>query len=350
MRRVWSGSAKLVGWDVDPKAIEASHRALSDAARLEVRDSLLLDPNEDFSLRPTAVIANPPWGAKVGLTPEELRGSGLQLAVGQFDVFELFIERLISAYPNGCTMAFIVPDSVVLPEHERLRRLLLERTRLLLLARLGEGFFPGIFRGTMILILETGDPNQGDLVECLRLIPEARRAVIDGSRSLLDVQRELSHYVRQERFTGNARTEFNLDLREGEQTVEKIAKAPLLDWSRCFNLGRGVEIGKRGMTLRCASCGFYRVLPKADSRQVACANCKRLLDLTSITPEQIIQPITETPRWPWRRMVVGEDVSRYRVQASREILSELPGVKYGVRRRTVLRLRGQPPWPPTNTS
>ena len=42
----------------------------------------------------------------------QIQTSGYELAKGQFDLYEIFVERLVKAFPN-VPMAFILPDSLV---------------------------------------------------------------------------------------------------------------------------------------------------------------------------------------------------------------------------------------------
>ena len=90
------------------------------------------------------VVGNPPWGADLSAIRGYLQEGAFQLANGQYDSYELFVElahrRLL--HDRG-VLGFIIPDSVTLPEHEPLRRMLLAETTLTRLVRAGEGLFPG---------------------------------------------------------------------------------------------------------------------------------------------------------------------------------------------------------------
>ena len=120
-------------------------------------------PNSGAS--PSALIANPPWGADIARNARELAAAGYELATGQYDSYKLFVERLVHTWLEpGTPAAFILPDSIFLPEHEPLRALLIERSTLRLVARLGEGFFPGIYRGASVIVLSVGPPPKNSMV------------------------------------------------------------------------------------------------------------------------------------------------------------------------------------------
>lgn len=128
-------SIAVAGIDIDPGAIRQAKRTLPTGTLLKVADALqpggrgsdvgsgwtgLIDAK-----RIAGVISNPPWGAGLEQNAPELRGAGYQLAQGQFDSYELFIELCLKVMPDHAILAFIIPDSLFLPEHRALRTLLL---------------------------------------------------------------------------------------------------------------------------------------------------------------------------------------------------------------------------------
>ena len=269
---------------------------------------------------------NPPWGRPDRVSRQRIQAVGYALAKGQFDLYEVFIERMVRSFPNT-PMAFILPDSIFLPEHTRLRRFLLEEATVLFLARLGEGLFPGVFRGTVVLVLRSSVSEGGD-VECLRLGRNERTAFLAGDVSLETIRKSHSHVVPRARFTLNPNAEFTLDIRSDETAVDRMLARDEFEWDRWLLMGRGVEVGKNGMTLRCSSCGEYRVVPKnGPGPDTKCRSCaEAFYDLSPILP--IVRPIGESLDPPWSPMIVGEDVDRYRCEPTREVLMHLPGIRY----------------------
>lgn len=325
VRTVATRPISLKGIDIDSSAIDEARARLGTDVDLELRDALLSPINALRNGSASGVIANPPWGADLGHSKESLRQRGYQLARGQCDSFELFVERCVHDAKPGTPMAFIIPDSVFLPEHEPLRRLLLEKCSLRLIARLGEGFFPGVYRGTVVIVLSVGSPEFDHQVACMRLPAEVRKRVLQGSVRLDVAKRMLAHWVPQRRFVANPRAELNIDARAHEsKTLQRFDVRPL-DWTRWVQIGRGVELGKSGLVIPCSECGECRPIPRTNE-QVSCKRCKALLDVTR--RESIMRDISEENAEGWWPLIVGEDVDRYACAPSRQIRRDVPGIQY----------------------
>jgi len=151
----------LHGVDLMPEAIEIAHLSLwlasaSPLERLQRLDGLVegntlappthttglmseLYPQEMAAGGFDVVLGNPPWGADLDY---ELDHS-LELVEGQVDSYELFIERAIKdALAPGGMFGFIIPDRILRPEGERMRRWLIDNYRLLEVIKLGEESSP----------------------------------------------------------------------------------------------------------------------------------------------------------------------------------------------------------------
>lgn len=325
VRRRTQGRAQLFGIDVNPDAVDAANRRLGGAATIVTGDALTVDlPSLGIPL-PDAVIANPPWGATVDVDAVELRARGYSLARGQFDSYELFLERALVWLREDAPAGFIIPDSIFLSEHEPARRLLAEHTRLDLVARLGEGMFPGVFRGTAVLLFRPGAPSEAQVVKCLRLRSAERSRVLKGEVSFSAAASQATHSVTQDRLTGNPRTEFRLDVLAADASpLRKIEREPL-DWSRWLLVGRGVELGKNGVIVRCPRCGQARPSPKGAFR---CVSCGATLDRSDCPTETIIADVETATGPDWWPLIVGEDVDRYSAAPSRCIRLGVSGINY----------------------
>lgn len=325
MVRISDRPVELCGRDVDPVAIEAASDRIEGPADFAVADSLRTCTLANLGWEPDAVIINPPWGSPGKDSRRQLQATGYELAKGQFDLYEIFVERLVKAFPD-VPMAFILPDSLFLPEHTKLRRFLLENTKVLFLARLGEGLFPGIYRGTVVLVLRSGPSKDGD-VECFRLQPEERRAFLTGGSSLETIRESRSHMVPRQRFASNPNVEFTLDVRANEPAVDKMLAKRGTDWDEWLWIGRGIEIGKHGKTLRCNECGKYRAVPRKGLEPTTkCSDCDTIFPVESEI-HQIIRHRQARLEPDWNPIIVGEDVDRYCCKPSREVLVDLPGIR-----------------------
>lgn len=325
VRRRTRGRARLYGVDLDPEAVAAARQRLSGAATIVNADALTADLRSLGIPQPDAVIANPPWGASIDVHASELRTRGYSLARGQFDSYELFIESALTWLPDDAPAAFIIPDSIFQPEHEPTRRLLAECSRLDLVARLGEGMFPGVFRGTAVLVFRPGAPSAEHSVSCVRLRAAERRRVLSGEMSFSAAAAAAMHSVSQARLTSNPRAEFRLDVTNADAgRLGKIEREPL-DWSRWLLVGRGVELGKGGAIVRCPHCGHGRPAPK---RTFRCASCAAVVDRADCVNETIITKAGTAPGDEWRPLIVGEDVDRYCAAPSRFIRLGVSGINY----------------------
>lgn len=326
VERVSGQAVELCGRDVDVAAIDAASRRIKSPANFAVADSLEKESLDWLEWEPDGVIINPPWGNPGKYTRDQLQAAGYQLAKGQFDLYEVFVERLVKAFPN-VPMAFILPDSLFLPEHARLRRFLLENTEILFLARLGEGLFPGVYRGTVVMVLRSRAAKGGE-VECFRLRPQQRKSFLTEGASLESMRQAQSYVIQRDRFLSNPNFEFTLDVRPDESAIDQMLAKRGGDWSEWLLMGRGVEIGKSGKTLLCDRCGMYQAAPRKDF--VSPTNC-RSCGATFPTGSRIFQMIrhqklSDEPLW--NPIIVGEDVDRYRCKPSREVLIGLPGIRY----------------------
>ena len=170
LRAVFSHApqTRLLGIDLDPSAVNAASNNLKNLALFKNCNALMARNNRNMqnwsslfeSREIHGVIANPPWGADLNASRGEFAKAGYNFAKGQFDIWNLFIEATLHNLASGGTAAFIVPDAIFLPEHERIRRYLHNNTRIKFVARLGEGFFPDVFRGTTVLVFQKSIPQR----------------------------------------------------------------------------------------------------------------------------------------------------------------------------------------------
>ncbi|MDE2990425.1 MAG: hypothetical protein OXU21_05070 [Chloroflexota bacterium] len=134
-----------------------------------------------------------------------------------------------------------------------------------------------------------------------------------------------SHYVPQARFAGNRQSVFNLTQTEqGYGVFKKFSEVPAFDWSERVFVGRGVEIGKRGITVCCEICGSHRSAPVV-REAVRCRLCAAVIQGDS--PRHAIIS-TESGGPEWYPLIVGEDVDRYSASCRRFIKMGVPGIRY----------------------
>ena len=323
MRRVGGESIKSFGIDIDPDAVEQCKVAIGTMSDIRTGDALNLDLHWGEG-PPDAVIVNPPWGADLTHDRQFYKDSGYRLAFRQFDISDLFVERALGATEPGAILGFILPDSVFQPDHKDLREMLLEHT-LLLIARLGEGIFEGIYRSTVVIVLRKGEPKPSHIVECLQVPASQRRLLVQGMTSFAKVKEKFSHGIPQSRFSKNPKSVFNISQSEGDHDVfEKFSRIPAFNWEEDVFIGRGVEIGKRGVTVCCEECGRHRAAP-ANGASTTCPWCHALIREHS-SRHRMINDLSNGSEWC--PVIVGEDVDRYVAAPRRFIKLGVPGIRY----------------------
>lgn len=320
-----NGHVDLIGLDLDPMAIKTAKARMGSRATLVCADSLTSDLQALKLPKASAIIANPPWGADLSHTTKCLREKGYSLAQGQYDSYDLFLEVSLRLLPKGASALFILPDSIFAPQHEATRLLLIRESRLEMIARLGEGIFPGVFRGTCVLMVKKSVSDHAHLVRCIRLRAELRKQVLAGEIPLFEAVKSSEHLLTQDQLTHNEKTEFRLDIKPWDfKPLQKIERKPL-DWSKWLSIGRGIEIGKSGNVVRCTACGYARPLPKDAYTCVSCGT-ENEIHLNSVV--QMVQEGGLPNSKRWAPLIVGQDVDRYGCSPTRQIMLGVPGIKY----------------------
>jgi adenine-specific DNA-methyltransferase len=321
-RKAADRRVRLIGIDVDAAAVAESAERLGPTGELLVQDALSQVAWEFSGELPDAVIANPPWGAAHTALAAEYRRRGFSLATGQFDSYELFVELAIQSVKSGGVIGLVLPDSLLLPEHERTRRLLLQHTHLVALIRLGEGVFDQVFRGVLLVVARKGAGGSGATVRCGRVDFRDRHKLSRGESSLDELL--MTHPVPQSRFATNPHAEFDLDVRSHETGFFRMAARRTFPWMRLVRWGRGIEIGKFGEVWVCPKCELARPKPRrAKASCMVCGTEVLVPDLQRITRSS---PGDVDP--DWAPLIVGSDVSRYAVRPGREIRVGVPGIRY----------------------
>lgn len=327
-------NSKIHAIDINASEFSVIKKRISDFDRVSFSELDTLNPtgkdtalnfwkkffkNKNIGL----VISNPPWGSKIWQTSKELLDNGFTLATGQYDSYELFIELMIEAAQENTYLIFIIPDSVFLPEHKKLRELILRKTKIHLLSRLGEGFFKNVFRGTSVIVLEKGIPDKEHFVECMRLDKVWRAKILKQDYTLEEACRELSHPVRQERFLNDSESLFDIDVLEEEKTISKINQITKIDLSQYFISGRGVEISKSGKVFICDKCKSAHPVPRKND-YINC-KCGNTIIIENKKVKELISNKFSNNSVP---LIVGEDIKRYSCKASRYLKVGIKGIQY----------------------
>lgn len=329
-----SPTATLIGSDVDSAALRTAAASLPNSRFVQVDaiEDSLGPPSEllnRLGLRTGelgGIVLNPPWGISLNASGSELGDRGYTLARGQYDSADIFLELAIKLLPPEGVAAFILPDSLFFPDHAPVRRFLLDGCSLELIARLGEGFFPGVFRGTSVIVLRNRPAPERHEIECLRLSQGQRQLVLAGESDLTRCAAESAHSVPQARFTRSASASFAIDIRKTDIAHVRAVHRHASSWGQTLNTGRGVELSKHGEVIVCPQCGRTRPRPRK-SVAIRC-DCEKLVDPAQAPSEKIVREIRARQPKGWQPLIAGEDVKRYTCNPSREIRTGIDGINY----------------------
>lgn len=294
----WGASASVHGW-----------------ARLKKQVSA----GEGFDV----VIANPPWGADISDYKAKLKNSEFSLLQGQYDSSDLFVELALSiTRPNGY-LAYIIPDSLFNLERSHLRKLLLEKTHIRYVARLGEKIFDNVSRGCALIVCQNKIPQKAAKTQCLRLTPDSRKRVLDGASTFKREEAVLAHDIPQARFLGNPGYSFDIDLNVAEERVLSQVSAGQDNFGAYLFSTRGVELSKTGRVCNCPACGKWSPLPSASLP--LCGHCgSEIVDAS----KKAISIVRNKPGGKAIPFIVGESVGRYQLNRGLWILSGHEGINY----------------------
>ena len=269
------------------------------------------------------VIANPPWGAKTDSYRAMLARDEYAMCKGQFDTADLFLEAAVGQLRSDGFLAFILPDSLFQLERSSLREFILKNTRVMYIGRLGEKIFEGVNRACVVLICQKSKPSPNHMIDCMRLTPSYRKAILAKEKTFSDAEKELAHKVSQARLLSNAGYLFDIDLRDSElKTIRQIDSAPLVFGSHLVS-SRGIELSKTGNVCRCPYCRLWIPIPQA--HKPSCGHCGKEIQLGEVTKESIISSAKGRRSKP---LIVGESVSRYQATVDRWIVTDKKGINY----------------------
>lgn len=274
-----------------------------------------------------AVIANPPWSSEKIYERADLNNAGFSLVSGQYDSYVLFMELAFNVLRNGGLMAFIIPDSLFDTQNENLRKFLLEKTQIKVIARLGEKIFAEVNRATTVIVCKKAIPDAKTSTVCFRLSSKDRKEYLSGKGTLLKYFDREKHTVFQKRFLSNIGCNFDIDTHSNEEALLKKITAVTSDWKQLFTFGRGVEISKSGKVVYCPYCNHaqgYKKKQLEEGKKI-CTNCGKEIPVTT---ENIRNVVTQEPEKNSVLIYVGENVHRYGVTGEYYIRPDIEGINY----------------------
>lgn len=324
------------GVDIDKNAIDAVTRSFDDLnARVVFKTTDALKPlgvksytagwKKFLSIAKIdgfdVVVCNPPWGADLS-SYRDLVGS-FSCATGQFDIYDVFVELIVNLLKDNGIYGLILPDSIFSKEHLNSRKLLLEKTTITHIVKLGESFFPDVNSSVSIIVGRKANSLDSN-VRCTHITPEQRNAILSGNVSLLSIEQN-NHLDVPQDYMIQRGWDFVLDTTR-EDTIllahlDRCSRIRTVSSSR-----RGVELSKRGNIWCCPTCHKWSPIPPSN-KDAHCSHCGNVVPKDRLKLESIIIPASDN-RLNSVPITIGEDIHRYSLKATKRIVLGYAGVNY----------------------
>lgn len=331
VKAVFGGEDVYIGIDVDKEAVHNTKDKFciihNDAIMPQNVKKKTADYWRDKLPVVDAVIANPPWSSEKIYERADLASAGFSLVSGQYDSYVLFMELAFNILRDGGLMAFIIPDSLFDAQNENLRKFLLEKTQVKVIARLGEKIFEEVNRAVTVIICKKAFPEANSETTCFRLSTEDRKKYLAGQGTLLTYFDRKKHTVYQRRFLSNSGYNFDIDTHSNEEALLDKITAKTIDWEQLFVFGRGVEISKAGKVVYCPHCNYAQGYKKKqlEAGKKTCTNCGGEISVTTQTVRNVVtQELDENSVL----IYVGENVRRYGISGECYIRPDIEGINY----------------------
>ncbi|HMF31478.1 MAG TPA: N-6 DNA methylase [Candidatus Lokiarchaeia archaeon] len=264
------------------------------------------------------IIGNPPYVFLRNLSPIEkdsFRGR-YKTTSKQFDTYGIFVEQALAALATGGLLSFVVPDSILtLQNRLETRKILLEQCHLVKLSYVGD-VFPGAVVSSVVLLAQKINSNE-DLAGAF--------VQVEDIQQIYDPE---IHIIPQEQFISD---DFSLGaaVRGTNASIVPLLKKyawNIREYNAIFptnekvNLGRGVEIGKKGLVSRCPDCQIHYPTPKNN----ICPICGAILESPwSIFLEETMLAEPNNTNMP---MVLG--LRRWQCTRVAAVVRGIAGIKY----------------------
>lgn len=277
------------------------------------------------------VIGNPPWGGDVSEAAREfLRPHYPEIPVQDLDSYELFLLTGLKYLRQRGILAFVLPHTLLLPDHSTLRSYLLNNTTFVRYHSLGADWFgPKVRMNTTMLQLSNSPPASGSTFRSMTLVEGDRRRAIRGETNLSQLEESYSFEIPQERCRKSGQVEL---FRYGaDDDIMSKMEGNSLPLGAVCSSGRGVELGKDGWVIQCPDCAEWdsppRVLRGGKIASKTCNHCGHKYEAAqALAQDHVIHHAILSGDAPY---VDGDSFTgRYKPLAYRGIRLGLSGINY----------------------
>lgn len=268
-----------------------------------------------------AIISNPPWGAEFDSSSVD----SLSTAIGQYDIYDLFLEISIDLLSDGGVYGFIIPDSIYRKEHYAIRKKLLSETSVKFIARIGEFIFDGVNTSVSVIVGTKCKPSKNSVCNCVHFPNSVTKRIASNQLSFFEAEKGLAHSCKQQFFI-DSDFALTIDITQSDVSIFSFLDSfPHLN--QFIQSQRGVELSKKGNVIRCPNCLKWMPIPKKKDGLLKCSHCQNGFSLENISSEAIISSCfpdnIDAPKF-----LAGEDLGRYTYRSKSHILLNYDGINY----------------------
>lgn len=223
------------------------------------------------------VIGNPPWGAEVSEAAEDYMNAeyGDEFDTSELDTYEMFILVALEYLNDGGRLAYVLPQTLLNPDHTDTRKHLLDNYTLERFHMLGADWFgPDIRMNTVTLQVRNEEPDENNIFKSMNLVEEDRRQAIEGELNLSQLESAYSFEIPQQRCIDSGEIE-PFRYRADDSVIETMNEHSIPLGAFCES-HRGVELNKAGHIIKCPACGIWLPPPlstKPDAKKT-CTDCE----------------------------------------------------------------------------
>ncbi len=261
-----------------------------------------------------AVIGNPPWGGEFSADSSVAALEYLGAPSDEkWDSWELFVLLGLRALKRGGRLAFVLPDSVLYPEKDRIRRLIMDQAEIEKVFVLGPDWFGKKVRmGTVVIQVRRGDPRENSQIKGMLLSGVLRESAILGKTPLTQIESQRTRLIPTARVLSTPSREIEVFRDERDDRIIASMESRSVRLSELCTRGRGEEINKEGLVWVCPSCMHPNTPGKKEKgggyRAKKCTRCEHLLNAGNV---DLMHLVTATrPAGSAVTFIDGDDVSR----------------------------------------
>jgi len=256
-----------------------------------------------------AIVGNPPWGIS-HVEESDFLSRNYLLAVRQYDSWDIFFELGLNKTRNGGYLGLVVPDSLKQPEHRETLKYLF-KDRVMEVVHIGEGSFERVFRSAYSFVVNKDTPEEDHVVRTLYISANDRDLLELNQTTISRIFENRGTDIRQELFKHDDGVRLLIGLKEIDLEIINQMESDYIDWDAYFTDSRGVELGKRGLVIRCRECGKWQPapdnFPRRPVQQIRCHSCDEVFTSSDDLSKTIVGD-TRVNR-NYKKILFGEDVN-----------------------------------------